>query len=104
MTLVDGDTDDTGGQASGITQETAPSKSQAQIAPEKLTLEASVDSQCLFDFGKKVKWTKQDISQREKLDSVFMAFMNASCLCKFALEYLQEDVNNPDLEYRRPLD
>lgn len=44
---------------------------------------------------KKVKWTKQDISQREKLDPVFMAFMNASCFRKFALEYLQVDVNQP---------
>lgn len=67
-------------------------------------MEGYVESQNLFDFGKQVKWTKQDISQREKLDPVFMAFMNASCFRRYALEYLQEDVNDPELEYRRPLD
>ena len=69
MTLVDDESDnDAGGHASAVTQasqDTIVSESQAPVVPEELTLEATISSQCLFDFTTKVKWTKQDMSQRE---------------------------------------
>ncbi|EAQ90766.1 hypothetical protein CHGG_02701 [Chaetomium globosum CBS 148.51] len=57
MTLVDDESDnDAGGHASAVTQasqDTIVSESQAPAVPEELTLEATISSQCLFDFTTK---------------------------------------------------
>ncbi|KAK4233871.1 P-loop containing nucleoside triphosphate hydrolase protein [Achaetomium macrosporum] len=99
MTLVERD-DEVGSQASDASQASVTSSPAATATVDELTLEDSQDSQCLFDFNKRVKWSKSDLSQREKLDPVFLSFLNASCFRKFALEYLQEP-DDLGLEYKR---
>jgi hypothetical protein len=41
----------------------------------------------LYDFELRVKWSKTDLSAREKLDPVMKAWLNSSCFRKHALAY-----------------
>ncbi|KAK3360955.1 hypothetical protein B0T24DRAFT_653029 [Lasiosphaeria ovina] len=84
-----------------VDDETASQASQGSQASN--ASQGSTESQTLYGFNKKVKWTRSDLVQREKLDPVFKGFLNASCFRKYALEYLQEPLDDPFLEYKRPV-
>ncbi|KAK4108996.1 hypothetical protein N656DRAFT_783661 [Canariomyces notabilis] len=54
---------------------------------DRLSLEGATQSQTLFGLDAKVKWSKADRRQREKLSPVIKGFMNAPCFRKYILEY-----------------
>ncbi|KAK4233757.1 P-loop containing nucleoside triphosphate hydrolase protein [Achaetomium macrosporum] len=96
MVLAERDDDEVGSQASDF--------SGLPVVNTDLTLADPnlAHSQNLFDCAKKVKWSKSDLNQREKLGPVVMGFLNAPCFRKYVLDYLQEP-DDPDLEYKRPV-
>lgn len=107
MALADRDDDEVGSQASDASQVSQASQvseiSGLPIVNNDMTLnDATLGSQSLFDFDKRVKWNKADINQRDKLDPVFKGFLNASCFRKYILDYLQES-DDPDLERKLPV-
>ncbi|KAK7752204.1 transcriptional repressor general negative regulator of transcription subunit 4 [Diatrype stigma] len=106
MTLAerDGD-DDAASQASDVSQaDSLASHDSAAEQRDDPRLTLSEASQNLFEIDNKVKWSKQDEANRSKLSPAVSAFLNSSCFRKSILEYLQEPVDDPDLEYKRPVE
>jgi len=77
--------------------------SDAPAPDAALTLETE-SSQNLFELGRLVKWSKSDLSQRGKLDPSVARWFNAPCFRRYILAFLQEDMDDPLLEYRRIVD
>jgi hypothetical protein len=105
MELVEGENDSDAASvrsdASVVSQDSEAAQAQ-QEEEAQLTVE-TVQHQSLFDITHRVKWTKQDLVQREKLSPVFMEWLNSPCFRKPILDYLQEP-DDDDLEYKRPVE
>ncbi|KAK0728530.1 hypothetical protein B0T26DRAFT_738850 [Lasiosphaeria miniovina] len=57
----------------------------------------------LFDYRERLKWSKPDIVAREKMDQNILGFLSATCFRDYILKYLQEPMEAPQLEYKRPV-
>ena len=108
MALVDRDDDDIASQGS---QNSNPVSQTSQAIEEAANAQQqeeaiALSSVGLWDFEKRIKWSKNDITAQEKLDPVIRSWLNSDCFRESALDYLQEPSieDDPDLEYRRPLD
>ncbi|EAQ83009.1 hypothetical protein CHGG_10827 [Chaetomium globosum CBS 148.51] len=108
MALVDRDDDDIASQGS---QNSNPVSQTSQAIEEAANAQQqeeaiALSSVGLWDFEKRIKWSKNDITAQEKLDLVIRSWLNSGCFRESALDYLQEPSieDDPDLEYRRPLD
>ncbi|KAK4233184.1 hypothetical protein C8A03DRAFT_39126 [Achaetomium macrosporum] len=109
MVLAERDDDEVSSQVSNVSQASKVSQfSGLPVINQDLTLadptlaDPELKSQNLFQCTKKVKWSKSDLNQREKLGPVFLGFLNAPCFRKYILHYLQEP-DEPHLEYKRPV-
>ncbi|KAK4232675.1 hypothetical protein C8A03DRAFT_39742, partial [Achaetomium macrosporum] len=103
MSLAERDEDEVGSQASNASQASQASEFSGLPAVDpSLTLADPTLDHNLFGCTSKVKWSKSDLSQRQKLPPVIMGFLNAACFRKYVLDYLQEP-DDPDLEYKRPV-
>lgn len=105
MVLVDRDDDDVASQGSEGSQAQSQTSQAVADAAEAQQQEdiAALSSQGLWDFETRAKWSKNDLSSQERLDPVIKAWLNSGCFRQFALDYLQEP-DDPDLEYKRPVD
>lgn len=95
ISWVDRDDEDSASQASSI-------NSQQSVEYRDNAVSLEEENQNLFDFSKKIAWSKTDKAQREKRDLDMAEFLNASCFRQMALKDLQEP-DDPDLEYKRPV-
>ena len=108
MVLVDRDDDDAASQ--GSQRSDAPSQTSQAIAnaaeAQQQEEAAALSSSGLWDFENRLKWSKNDIAIRDKLDPVIKTWLNSGCFRQSALDHLQEPSieEDPGLEYRQPVD